>query len=64
MVKNNLEFRTTVRFPQKDWEFIEKLVEDGEFCCVTDVIRAAVKAVYCREKTMGVTGCAKWVFDF
>ncbi len=43
MKKQTLECRTTVRFPDKDWKFIQKLVEGGEFCCETDVIRAAVK---------------------
>ena len=46
--KQILTCRTTVRFPNKDWEFMQKLIKDGEFCCETDVIRAAVKEY--REK--------------
>ncbi len=46
--KQILTCRTTVRFPNKDWEFMQNLIKDGEFCCETDVIRAAVKEY--REK--------------
>lgn len=41
-------FRTTVRFPEKDWLFLHKLVKAGEFNTEVDVIRAAVKLL--REK--------------
>ena len=37
------EFSTTVRFPEKDWIFLEKLVKDGEFSTPSDVIRFAVR---------------------
>ncbi|MBI5061822.1 MAG: ribbon-helix-helix protein, CopG family [Candidatus Aenigmarchaeota archaeon] len=35
--------RTTVRFPEKDWNYIQKLVKEGEFKSTSDVIRAAVR---------------------
>ncbi len=37
------KFRTTVRFPEKDWMFLHKLVKIGEFNTEVDAIRAAVK---------------------
>jgi Arc/MetJ-type ribon-helix-helix transcriptional regulator len=37
------KFRTTVRFPEKDWLFLHKLVKAGEFNTEVDAIRAAVK---------------------
>jgi putative addiction module CopG family antidote len=44
----NCGCRTTVRFPPKDWEFIQKMIKKGEFSSESDVIRAAVKEF--REK--------------
>lgn len=35
--------RTTVRFPDKDWDFIQKLVKEGEFKSTSDAVRAAVR---------------------
>ena len=35
--------RTTVRFPEKDWKFIQKLIKEGEFTSPSDAIRAAVR---------------------
>jgi Arc/MetJ-type ribon-helix-helix transcriptional regulator len=46
--RTKLEFRTTVRFPEKDWKFLEELISKGEFCCESDAIRAAVREF--REK--------------
>jgi len=49
-MKKNEDYRTTVRFPQKDWEFMDGLVEDGEYCCASEVIRAAVKEFKIKHK--------------
>lgn len=35
--------RTTVRFPKKDWDFIQKLLKEGEFKSTSDAIREAVR---------------------
>jgi len=35
--------RVTIRFPQKDFEFMQRLVAEGEYANVTDVVRDAVK---------------------
>lgn len=37
------EYRTTVRFPEKDWNFLQKLVKEGEFSTPSDAIRFAVR---------------------
>ena len=37
------ECRTTVRFSEKDWGFVQKLVKEGEFTSPSDVIRFAVR---------------------
>ncbi|MFH1631063.1 MAG: ribbon-helix-helix domain-containing protein [Candidatus Aenigmatarchaeota archaeon] len=35
--------RTTVRFAEKDWDYMQKLIKEGEFSTPSDVIRAAVR---------------------
>ena len=42
-VKGNGAFMLTVRFPEKDWKFIQKLIKEGEFTSPSDAIRAAVR---------------------
>jgi len=42
--------RTTVRFPKKDWERMRELIEEGEYCCVSEVIRHAVKDFLRKQK--------------
>lgn len=37
------DWRVTLRFPKRDYYFIQKLVEDGEYVNSADVIRDAVK---------------------
>ncbi len=38
-----IEYRATIRFPKKDYEFMQKLIDDGEYTNVTEIVRDAVK---------------------
>lgn len=38
-----VEYRATIRFPQKDYEFMQKLIENGEYTNITEIVREAVK---------------------
>ena len=38
-----IEYRATIRFPRKDYEFMQKLIESGEYANITDIVRDAVK---------------------
>lgn len=38
-----IEYRATIRFPRKDYEFMLKLIEDGEYTNITEIVRDAVK---------------------
>ncbi len=38
-----IEFRATIRFPQKDYEFMQRLIKEGEYTNITDIVRDAVK---------------------
>jgi len=38
-----IEYRATIRFPQKDYEFMQKLIEEGEYTNITEIVRDAVK---------------------
>lgn len=38
-----IEYRATIRFPRKDYEFMQKLIEDGEYTNITEIVRDAVK---------------------
>jgi Arc/MetJ-type ribon-helix-helix transcriptional regulator len=38
-----VEYRATIRFPRKDYEFMQKLIESGEYANITDIVRDAVK---------------------
>ena len=38
-----IEFRATIRFPQKDYEFMQQLIKDGEYTNITEIVRDAVK---------------------
>jgi Arc/MetJ-type ribon-helix-helix transcriptional regulator len=38
-----IEYRATIRFPRKDYEFMQKLIEEGEYTNVTEIVRDAVK---------------------
>jgi Arc/MetJ-type ribon-helix-helix transcriptional regulator len=38
-----IEYRATIRFPQKDYEFMQKLIVDGEYTNITEIVRDAVK---------------------
>jgi Arc/MetJ-type ribon-helix-helix transcriptional regulator len=38
-----IEYRATIRFPKKDYEFMQKLIEEGEYTNVTEIVRDAVK---------------------
>ena len=38
-----IEYRATIRFPQKDYEFMQHLIEDGEYTNITEIVRDAVK---------------------
>jgi hypothetical protein len=38
-----IEFRSTIRFPKKDYEFMQWLIKEGEYTNITDIVRDAVK---------------------
>jgi Arc/MetJ-type ribon-helix-helix transcriptional regulator len=38
-----VEFRATIRFPQKDYEFLQRLIKEGEYTNITEIVRDAVK---------------------
>ena len=38
-----IEYRATIRFPKKDYEFMQKLIETGEYTNITEIVRDAVK---------------------
>ena len=38
-----VEYRATIRFPRKDFEFMQGLIESGEYTSITDIVRDAVK---------------------
>ncbi len=38
-----IEYRATIRFPKKDYEFMQKLIEEGEYTNITEIVRDAVK---------------------
>jgi hypothetical protein len=41
--ESGFEFRSTIRFPQKDYEFMQRLIKDGEYTSITEIVRDAVK---------------------
>ncbi len=41
--EGGIEYRATIRFPRKDYEFMHKLIEDGEYTNITEIVRDAVK---------------------
>ncbi len=41
--EGGIEYRATIRFPRKDYEFMQKLIEDGEYTNITEIVRDAVK---------------------
>ena len=38
-----IEYRATIRFPRKDYEFMRKLITEGEYTNITEIVRDAVK---------------------
>jgi Arc/MetJ-type ribon-helix-helix transcriptional regulator len=38
-----IEYRATIRFPRKDYEFMQKLLDEGEYTNITEIVRDAVK---------------------
>lgn len=38
-----IEYRATIRFPRKDYEFMQRLIADGEYTNITEIVRDAVK---------------------
>lgn len=42
-VDSGIEYRATIRFPRKDYEFLKKLIENGEYTNITEIVRDAVK---------------------
>ncbi len=38
-----IEYRATIRFPQRDYEFMQRLIQDGEYTNITEIVRDAVK---------------------
>ncbi|MEE9152079.1 MAG: ribbon-helix-helix domain-containing protein [Thermoplasmata archaeon] len=41
--EGGIEYRATIRFPRKDYEFMQKLIEEGEYTNITEIVRDAVK---------------------
>ena len=41
--EGGIEYRATIRFPQRDYEFMQKLIDDGEYTNITEIVREAVK---------------------
>jgi Arc/MetJ-type ribon-helix-helix transcriptional regulator len=41
--EGGIECRATIRFPRKDYEFMQKLIEEGEYTNITEIVRDAVK---------------------
>ena len=41
--ESGIEYRATIRFPKKDYEFMQKLIETGEYTNITEIVRDAVK---------------------
>lgn len=42
-IETGIEYRATIRFPKKDYEFMQKLIEEGEYTNITEIVRDAVK---------------------
>lgn len=47
-----IEYRATIRFPRKDYEFMQKLIENGEYTNITEIVRDAVKRFRLEWKDM------------
>ncbi|MCJ2541081.1 MAG: ribbon-helix-helix domain-containing protein [Candidatus Thermoplasmatota archaeon] len=41
--ESGIEYRATIRFPRKDYEFMQGLIEEGEYTNITEIVRDAVK---------------------
>ena len=41
--EDGIECRATIRFPRKDYEFMRKLIKEGEYTNITEIVRDAVK---------------------
>jgi Arc/MetJ-type ribon-helix-helix transcriptional regulator len=41
--ESGFEYRATIRFPRKDYEFMQMLIEEGEYTNITEIVRDAVK---------------------
>jgi Arc/MetJ-type ribon-helix-helix transcriptional regulator len=41
--ESGIEYRATIRFPRKDYEFMQALIEEGEYTNITEIVRDAVK---------------------
>lgn len=41
--ETGVEYRATIRFPKKDYEFMQMLIEKGEYTNITEIVRDAVK---------------------
>lgn len=41
--ESGIEYRATIRFPQRDYEFMQKLIDEGEYTNITEIVRDAVK---------------------
>jgi Arc/MetJ-type ribon-helix-helix transcriptional regulator len=42
-IESGIEYRATIRFPRKDYEFMQELIENGEYTNITEIVRDAVK---------------------
>lgn len=41
--ESGIEYRATIRFPRKDYEFMQTLIDEGEYTNITEIVRDAVK---------------------
>ncbi|MEM2870796.1 MAG: ribbon-helix-helix domain-containing protein [Thermoplasmata archaeon] len=41
--EGGIEYRATIRFPRKDYEFMQMLIDKGEYTNITEIVRDAVK---------------------
>ena len=53
--ESGIEYRATIRFPRKDYEFMQGLIEEGEYTNITEIVRDAVKRFRLEWRDMETT---------
>jgi len=41
--EGGIEYRAAIRFPRKDYEFLQELIVSGEYTSINEIVRDAVK---------------------